>query len=440
MAFPASIPLVLAVAVAFAAPAKAQSLLALYESASTHDAIFQAARAQYEANRSRAAQAVAGLLPQVGIQAGVGRTDADISNPAAERSYDSRQASIQAVQPLYRPANLATYVQGERQAQQAAVILEAARQDLILRVSQAYFDVLAAQDVLAVVRAQKAAVSEQLATARRGFEVGTGTVTDIREAQARFDLVVAQEIAAENDLRIRSLTLDTLVGYRGTQPKPVSLPLVLPQLQPADIDTWVTQAEQVSPAIRQARLALEIARLETDKARAGHKPVVDFTATRGYSRNPATTTVVLADSRTTSTQYAINLNVPLFAGFSTQNRVRETLALEDRAQAELDNAHRTAGQAVRTAYLALISGGGQVRALEAAETSSQSALDANRVGFGAGIRINIDVLNAQGQLFQARRDLALARYSVLLGQLRLRQAAGTLTPDDLLALNNLLAQ
>jgi outer membrane protein len=217
-------------------------------------------------------------------------------------------------------------------------------------------------------------------------------------------------------------------------------PVVLPALDPADIETWVAQAEQASPAIRQARLGLEVARLETQKAKAGHKPTVDLSASRSDERNPATTTTVFSDLRTVRTQYAINFNMPLFAGFATQNRVRETLALEDRAQVELDNARRTTEQAVRTAYLALVSGNEKVRALEAAEASSQSSFEANRVGFQAGIRINIDVLNAQSQLFQTRRDLALARYGVLVGHLRLRQAAGTLGPEDVLALDSRLAK
>jgi outer membrane protein len=139
-------------------------------------------------------------------------------------------------------------------------------------------------------------------------------------------------------------------------------------------------------------------------------------------------------------QAGVVVNVPLFAGFSVQNRIRETLALEDRAQADLENARRTVAQSTRTAFFGLVSGQGQVRALEAAEASSQSALDANRLGYQVGVRINIDVLNAQSQLFQTKRDLAQARYNVLLGQLRLRQANGTLTADDLAKLNQLIVR
>ena len=434
------LPLAAALAAGF--PASAQSLLELYESARAHDAAWQSAKALYDANLARAEQARAGILPQAGLAAGATRSQFENTNPAVDRSLSNQTATLSASQPLYRPGNWATYEQGKLQVQLAAAQLEASGQDLILRVSQAYFDVLAAQDTLAFVRAQKAAVGEQLASARRNFEVGTSTITDTREAQARFDLVSAQEIAAENDLRVRRLALDTLVGRTDAQPQPLATPLVLPTPQPADVNAWVDQAEAASPTIQQARANVDIANLETDKAKAGHMPTVDLTASYNVSRNPngSPTSLSTAGSRTNNGQLGVNLNLPLFAGFATQNRIRETLSLEERARADLDAARRNVAQATRTAYFGLVSGQGQVKALEAAEASSQSALDANRLGYQVGVRINIDVLNAQSQLFQTKRDLAQARYNVLLGQLRLRQANGTLTPEDLGRLNALLAR
>jgi outer membrane protein len=319
--------------------------------------------------------------------------------------------------------------------------LQAADQDLIVRTSQAYFDVLAAQDTLTFVRAQKAAVAEQLASAKRNFEVGTSTITDTREAQARYDLVIAQELAAENDLRVKKIALDTLVGKTETQPKPLATPVGLPVITPADVNTWVEQSELVHPSIRQAQSNVEIAELEVNKAEAGHKPTVDLQASYNVSRNPSgtATTIPPFAFRTNTTNVGVLLNVPLFAGFATQNRVRETLSLRDKAQSDLEGARRTVAQATRTAYFGVQSGQGQVKALEAAELSSQSALDANKLGYQVGVRINIDVLNSQSQLFQTKRDLARARYDVLLGDLRLRQANGTLTPDDLQKINALLA-
>jgi outer membrane protein len=289
------------------------------------------------------------------------------------------------------------------------------------------------------VRAQKAAVGEQLASAKRNFEVGTSTITDTREAQARFDLVTAQEIAAENDLRVRKIALDQLVGRTDTQPRPLQVPLALPPLVPNDVTPWVLQSEEAHPNVRQARANLEVARLEIDKAEAGHKPTVDLTASYGAQRNPQGSTVSPLNSRANTTTVGLALNLPLFAGFATQNRIRETLSLEERARSDLEGAKRTVALNTRTAFFGIQSGQGQVRALEAAELSSQSALDANRLGYQVGVRINIDVLNAQSQLFQTKRDLAQARYNVLIGGLRLRQANGTLTPEDLLLINSLLA-
>jgi outer membrane protein len=428
------LPLSALLAAALAAPAKAESLLELYESARSYDATWQSAKAQYDANLYRAEQAKAGILPQANLSAGVTRNHLDNTVPSIELPYTTQTATVSASQPLFRPANFATYKQGKRQVELAQAQLTAASQDLIVRVAQAYFDVLAAQDTLAFVRAQKSATSEQLASAKRNFEVGTSTITDSREAQARFDLVIAQEIAAENDLRVKKLALDSLVGKPNVMPNPLAV-TTLPAPQPANPEVWVQQAEDSSPAIVQARTAVEIANLETDKARAGHLPTLDLTAAYNVTRNPNGTTSVPASTRANTGTVGLSLNVPLFAGFATQNRVRETLSLEEKAQADLENTRRTVAQATRTAYFGLVSGQGQVKALEAAEASSQSALEANQLGYQVGVRINIDVLNAQSQLFQTKRDLAQARYNVLLGQLKLRQANGTLLPDDLVQLN-----
>jgi outer membrane protein len=370
----------------------------------------------------------------------VTRSAFENDNPATDRNFTAQQVTVNASQPLYRPANVATYRQGQRQIELAEYQLTAASQDLMIRVSQAYFDVLAAQDTLAFVRAQKAATAEQLASAKRNFEVGTSTITDTREAQARYDLVLAQEIAAENDLRVKRLALDTLVGKTNTQPNPLATPITVPAPQPADPDAWVAVSDAAGPAIQQARKAVEIAELETEKARAGHLPTLDLTTSYGLTRNAGGTATTANDSRPRSANVGVAFNLPLFAGFATQNRIRETLSLEEKARSDLEATRRQVAQAIRTAFFGVQSGQGQVRALEAAEASSQSALDANRLGYQVGVRINIDVLNAQSQLFQTKRDLAQARYNVLLGHLKLRQANGTLAPEDLARLNTLLTR
>ncbi len=439
------LPLTLALSLALAGASQAQSLQEVYEMARTHDAAYQSARSQYEANLAKAEQGKAALRPTVGLSAGASSTQFE-SQPirgsigtSQDRSFSTQTAGINASQPLYRPANLATYRQSQKTLELAQAALNQAEQDLIVRVSQAYFDVLAAQDSLTFVKAQKAAVAEQLASAKRNFEVGTATITDTREAQARFDLVTAQEIAADNDLRVKTMALELLVGKPGLRPHRIQSTATLPAVDGQGIDTWVNQSERAHPAIRLARTNLEVAKLETEKAQAGHKPTVDLTMGYNTQRNINGTAVTLASSQINIGTVGVNASLPLFSGFATQNRIRETVALEEKARLDLEGAQRQVAQATRTAYLGLQSGLSQVKAYEAAEASSQSALDANKLGYQVGVRINIDVLNSQSQLFQTKRDLAKARYDVLVGQLRLRQAAGVLKAEDLQSINRLLA-
>ena len=424
--------------------AQAQSLLTLYNTAQGYDAALQAAKATAQAGQARADQARAGLLPQVGLQAGANRNylDTHLAGNGASREYNTLNGSLVGSQPLYRPANRIAWDQGKKQAQIAQEQLTAAEQDLIVRLAQAYFDVLSAQDTLFFVRAFKGAVAEQLEAAKRNFEVGNATITDSLETQSRYDLATAQEVASENDLRVKKLALDQLVGQAGTHPDPLALPATLPEPQPADVNAWVNQALDHHPSVLLSRTALEVARLETDKAKTGHLPTVDLQASVGQTRypdgNPSISVAPGANYRATTAAVGVVLNWPLFSGFAVQNRVRETLSLEGKAQADLDNAQRTVSQATRAAFFGVQSGISQVKALEAAEHSSKTSLDANVLSYQVGVRINIDVLNAQTQLYQTRRDLSKARYDVLVGMLRLKQASGTLNLDDVQQINALL--
>ena len=432
------LPITLAISAAFAGSAQAQNLMSLFETARGFDATYKAAQYQYTANLSKGEQAKAVLLPTVGLSANMNKTDVDLIAAAQTVSSQSRAATLSASQPLYRPANSATYQQGMRQLELAGIQLKAAEQDLMVRLSQAYFEVLISRESLDFVKAQKVAVAEQLAAAKRNFEVGTSTITDTREAQARYDLVLAQEIAADNDLRIKRLALNQLVGLNNIEPKSLAANAKLTLPVSKSVDDWVQQSSESNPSVIQSRAALEIAKLEIAKAEAGHKPTLDLVA--GYTptryKNGKGINSSQIDANTNS--LTLSFNVPLFAGFATQNRIKETVALEDKARSDLDAAERNIAQATRTAFFGLQSGIGQVNALQAAEASSQSALDANKLGYQVGVRINIDVLNSQSQLFQTKRDLAKARYDVLLGQLKLRQAAGTLTEADLASINALL--
>jgi len=431
---------------ALAGVSQAQSLQEIYDMAKGHDAAYQAARSQYNANLAKADQGKASLLPSAVLSGSASRSAREVDpspNIAATNfSYTTQSLGVNATQPLYRPANLATYRQSQKGLDVATAALQQAEQDLIVRVTQAYFDVLTSQDSLTFVQAQKAAVAEQLASAKRNFEVGTATITDTREAQARFDLVTAQEIAADNDLRVKTVALELLVGKSGLQPKRLQSGRALPPLDGQSADSWIGQSEQAHPAIALARANLEIARLEIDKAMAGHKPTVDLTLGYNAQKNINGTSIGLVSTGTNQVNLAsvcVNLSLPIYAGTATQNRIRETVALEDKARQDLEGAQRQVAQATRTAFLGLQSGLGQVKAYEAAEASSQVALDANKLGYQVGVRINIDVLNSQSQLYQTKRDLAKARYDVLVGQLKLRQAAGVLKAQDLQSINALLA-
>lgn len=431
------LPLSLSLAAALSGTAQAQSLAQLYEAAKGHDATFKAAQSLYQANLAKAEQAKALLRPTAGLGATVSESDFDNRiNAAGDARYGTRTATLSASQPLYRPANWVGYQQGMKQVGLAQAQLKAAEQELIVRVSQAYFEVLTAQESRAFVKAQKTAVSEQLAAAKRNFEVGTSTITDTREAQARFDIITAQEIAAENDLRYKKQVLDQLVGLQNAQPLALKSGAYLSPIVIGDAESWVQQANAQNPRIQLARIGLEVAQLETEKAKAGHMPTLDLTASYGGTRFRNGNSSSRVDNNTGT--IGLSFNLPLYAGHATQNRIQETVSLEEKARNDLDLEQRTASLATDKAYFDVQFGLGQVKALEAAEASSQSALDANKLGYQVGVRINIDVLNSQSQLFQTKRDLAKARYDVLLGQMKLRQAAGVLKIEDVQSISALL--
>ena len=446
-------PLALATALCFAPGARAQSLQELYEAAHGYDATFLSSRALLDSAKYRVEQVNALRLPTVGLGVSGSRstTDTPASN-SVNTSTTAYGATLSGKQSLFNRANGVTITQAQKSLEVSGADFEAAEQDLIVRVAQAYFDVLAAQDTLGTTRTNKAAIAEQLASAKRNFEVGTATITDTREAQAKFDLASAQEIVAANDLQTKRIALDQLVGRSNVTPNQLAVPVALPATAPDNADEWVSRADAEHPLVRKARLGFEVAQLETEKAKAGHLPTVDLTAS--YARGHASTN---GDARVTtlagssivgfnqsgannSTGIAVTLNVPLFAGFAIQNRVKETVVLEDKARNDLEAARRGVAQGTRQAFFGVESGKAQVKALEAAESSSLLALEATQLGYKVGVRVNLDVLNAQTQLFQTRRDLAKARYDVLVGSLKLRQASGRLKPEDVTALNQLLAK
>lgn len=426
-----------AVMATLSAPAAAESLKEVYEAAKAYDATYLAARAAAESSRHKAAQADALGRPTVSLQAGLTRSGTD-TPLFGSRSTNTGSLGLVAVQPLYNRPNHFTIDKARKALDIAQADLAGAEQDLVVRVAQAYFDVLAAQDTLATARASKTAISEQLASARRNFEVGTATITDTREAQARFDLATAQEIAADNDVRTRRLALDQSVGRTGLQPNGLTLPVTLPA-QTDPIDAWVTRTED-SPSVRKARLAHDIARLETQRTSAASLPTVDLQGQIGGAQNSGTGASSSGGVGTTlNHSVGVTLKLPLYTGNAIENQVKEAVSLEEKARNELEAARRAVAQATRQVYFGVQSGTAQVRALEAAEASSKLALDATKLGYKVGVRVNLDVLNSQTQLFSTQRDLAKARYDVLVNSLKLRQAAGVLTASDIDGVNALLS-
>ena len=435
-----------ALALGAAASAQAQSLQELYQTAHGYDASYLAARASLDAAQFRYDQARGLKLPQIGLGiVGARQLSNSPDSPSTQvANTSSLNATLSGSQTIFNRSNDVTISQSQRVVDAFRADLEAAEQDLILRVSQAYFDVLTAQDNLATARASLSAISEQVASARRNFEVGTATITDTREAQARFDLARFTQIQAENDLNTRRIQLDQTVGRANVAPRQLAVPIALPPLAPANIDDWVTRADSEHPAIRRARVGLEIARLDTEKARAGNLPIVTLNGSygRGRSNNDlqASGMGFAYSTPGTVSSVSVNLSVPLFAGFQIQNRIKETLVLEDKSLNDLELARRSVAQATRQLYYGVGSFAAQVSALEAAESSSKLALEATQLGFKVGVRVNIDVLNAQAQLFNTQAQLAKARYDTIMVGLRLRQASGRLTPDDVAAVNGLLVR
>jgi len=425
-------------------PATAQDLMQVWREAQGYDAVYAAARHTAEAGREKGPQGRALLLPTLGLTANAqsSRSETEFrADPAVfpntTRTIDSASYQLTFTQPLFRYQNWIQYEQGGLQVKQAEATFGQAYQDLIIRVAQAYFDVLAAQDTLALVRAQKEAIGEQLAQAKRNFEVGTATITDTHEAQARFDLSGAQEILALNDLEAKRRVLQFLTGKEYADLKPLRPDIKLPPPNPDNMESWADLAGKQGYTVLIQEAAAEIAALEVKRNRGSHLPTLDAFAT--YGQTGATGTSDSSVGRdTTQTVIGLQLAVPIFQGFGLVSRDREAAALNLKAREDVENARRAAILTARQIFLSVINGIAQVAALEQALVSSQSALDSNKLGYEVGVRINIDVLNAQQQLFSTRRDLALARYNTINNHLRLKAAAGSLREEDLAEVNRAL--
>jgi outer membrane protein len=430
---------VLGMAGSFAA--QADNLIELYQAARGYDAAYLAAKSQFDAAQFKADQARSLQRPSVNLQATVkrNRLESSAEGPfSADGASTNSQVAIAARQPLFNLGNSAKVSQAEASLTAAQADLKMAEDALVARLAQGYFDVLSAQDVLATAQANKKALAEQLASAKRSFEVGNSTITDTREAQARFDLASAQEIAATNDLRVKRIALDQLVGRADVKPNPLRVPVNLESLNPGQIDGWV-QGNARAAMVRKAEVGLKVAQLDVDHARAGHMPTLDAVAQIARTHVDSNSSILKAQGGAgTAGSIGLEFNMPLYAGNAIQNRVSETLSLQGKAERDLENARRSVELGTRQAYAGVQSGLAQIEAYEAAESSAKLALEATQLGYRVGVRINKDVLDAQTQLTNTQKDLYKARYDVIIGSIKLRQAAGTLTADDLAQLNKLV--
>ena len=428
------------VAASLPATVAAENLLQAYRDARGYDAQYAAARHALEAGREKLPQGRALVLPTLNLAANATNTKIDSESrevslaPSFTRDTRAHGYTLTFTQPIYRKQNFLQYEQAGFQVRQAEASFDLAGQDLIVRVAQSYFDALAAQDTLELVRAQKAAISEQLAQAKRNFDVGTATITDTHEAQARYDLIVAQEIAAENDLENKRRALQQFTGKAYASLEPLRPDMRLSPPDPAGVQPWVDLSEKQSYLVRIQEAATEVARLEMKRNRAGHFPTLDLVATHGQTSQTGSSFSAVGSDLTTTT-VGLQLALPLYQGGAIRSREREAAANFEKAKQDLENARRSSAFSARQGYLAVISGMAQVQALEQALVSSQSALDSNKLGYEVGVRINIDVLNAQQQLYSTRRDLALARYNTVTSHLRLKAAAGALSVEDLEQVN-----
>jgi outer membrane protein len=425
--------LTLLLGAACAAPVFAENLSEVYGAALAYDASYAAAQAAYRASQEKTPQALAGLLPSASLNANARYNDVEGSFTSSE--FNSNSWNVSAAQPIYRGQNLIAYDQAKISVQAAENQLKTAGQDLILRTARAYFDVLLAQDNLEFTRSQKAAITEQLAAAKRNFEVGTATITDTHEAQARFDLTVSQEIAALNLLATRRYALHKLTGKHLNTLATLKANPALVTPAPANMDEWVDRSQNENLQVRIRQQYKQIADQEIDRMRAGHHPTLDLIASYTDSRNQNFGAGTI-DSK--STLVGLEFALPLYQGGLVSSQVREAVANQEKARQELEDALRSAALQTREAYLDVTSSEAQVKALEAALASTQKSLESTQLGLEVGVRTNVDVLNAQQQLTSAQRELAVAHYRFLMSVLNLKAAAGTLTAADLGEIDKLL--
>lgn len=438
-------------------------LMRLYQEAAFNDPVLNSARFNYAANKEIYWQGLSTLLPQV--SANPTGTRFFQHGEGTNRIFDQRSYTVTLTQPVFNAAAIEVFKQGDLVTKVADLQFLQTQQDLVIRVSQAYFDVLTAQDNVELFQNKKALIKQQLQAAQSKFEVGSATIVDANDAQARFDLANAQETAAQAELIIRRGVLEQLVGYPVPPLKPLArdakiegvvadlrakvkdakgIPIadsVNPKLPPGqELGDWVKQAEAANYGVLASQLNVDIAQSSYRGSLAANYPTVNFVGTAGF--NAANGSATNFNPSTTQNIYnntiALQMTLPIFSGGFNNSVIRQRAALLDKAKSDYDNLRRTAAQATRQAFTGFYGGLATVRAFEAAEKSSASALASSQLGFDVGTLINLDVLIALDALFTTRATLYKARYDTILNALRLKAQAAALTDQDLLAVNALL--
>jgi len=414
--------------------ARADDLAALYRVALANNTQYRSAEAQYTATREKVPESVASFLPSISLAANSLWNNND-SNTLGRQQYNSNYYTVQLTQPLWRPGNLLTLDQARLLVVEARAQLDRAQQDLLVHTAQAYFDVLLAQDALNTLREQVAADLQQLQQATRSFEIGAAPITDKSDAEARYALVTAQEIAASNEVDSKRQTLRQIIGK---EPGPLAqwhAGVALASPVPDRLTSWEEAAQTDNPAVIGAQAALEVARLEARRSRASYLPSIDLIATHGMSNSQ---TDIVVGQRLHQDTVGVQLSLPIYAGGGPSAKSRENLALVEKAHADVDDAERSSVLAADQAFLGVTSGLVLVRALEHALTAAQTAVESNRRGVAVGARLVLDVMNAEQQLAATKRDLAKARYDTVMSLLRLKAAAGSLNTGDVDDVNALL--
>lgn len=419
----------------------ANDLMRVYDLAVQNDAAFRAARYQRDAALEARPLARAALLPQISgaYDYGYSESSGTVNQGAAgirtiDNNGTSETLSVSLNQSLFSLANWQTLSQSSEQVALAHAVFRNNEQALALRVAEAYFGVLAAADALRSTEAENKAVERQLEQAKRRFEVGLSAITDVQEAQAAYDLTVANVLGAQQALSVAQQALAEITGSVPASTAPLQEDIPLPAPNPADIEAWVRAALDGNLDLVAARFNFNIAERGVSIAKSRHLPTVDLQA--GYRDSTSESGSFPQD--TTGSSVGIGVSIPLFAGGATQAAVRQAVATRGQREAERDGSSRFVERTTRDAYQAVITNASRVKAFKQALLSSTTALEASETGLEVGTRTAIDVLNAQQQLYLAERNYYQSRYDYLLSVLRLKSAAGKLTPQDLAEIDRLL--